>query len=64
MIARLAKALRVSADELLGIKPAAARSASVTAACYGDSRPSTASKRDQGALFCTVDAFLQVRRAS
>ena len=65
MIVRLAKALRVSADELLGVQPARQNGAPVSRRVLRrlqaiDQLP----KRDQDALFRTIDAFLQARRAS
>jgi transcriptional regulator with XRE-family HTH domain len=65
MIVRLAKALRVSTDEMLGVKPAAKNGAAVSRRVLRrlqaiDGLP----KRDQDALFRTIDAFLQARRAS
>lgn len=65
MIVRLAKALRVSTDEMLGVKPPAANGAAVSRRVLRrlqaiDGLP----KRDQDALFRTIDAFLQARRAS
>jgi len=65
MIVRLAKALRVSADELLGVQPARHNGATVSRRVLRrlqaiDQLP----KRDQDALFRTIDAFLQARRAS
>jgi transcriptional regulator with XRE-family HTH domain len=65
MIVRLAKALRVSADELLGIRPPSQNGAAVSRRVLRrlqaiDGLP----KRDQDALFRTIDAFLQARRAS
>lgn len=65
MIVRLAKALRVSTDEMLGVKPpskngAAAVSRRVLRRLQAiDGLP----KRDQDALFRTIDAFLQARKA-
>jgi len=65
MLVRLAKALRVSADELLGVQPATQNGAAVSRRVLRrlqaiDQLP----KRDQDALFRTIDAFLQARRAS
>jgi transcriptional regulator with XRE-family HTH domain len=65
MLVRLAKALRVSADELLGVQPASQNGATVSRRVLRrlqaiDQLP----KRDQDALFRTIDAFLQARRAS
>jgi transcriptional regulator with XRE-family HTH domain len=65
MIVRLAKALRVSADELLGVQPASQNGAPVSRRVLRrlqaiDQLP----KRDQDALFRTIDAFLQARKAS
>ena len=65
MIVRLAKALRVSADEMLGVQPARQNGAPVSRRVFRrlqaiDQLP----KRDQDALFRTIDAFLQARRAS
>lgn len=65
MLVRLAKALRVSADELLGVQPASQNGAPVSRRVLRrlqaiDQLP----KRDQDALFRTIDAFLQARRAS
>jgi transcriptional regulator with XRE-family HTH domain len=65
MLVRLAKALRVSADELLGVQPARQNGAAVSRRVLRrlqaiDQLP----KRDQDALFRTIDAFLQARRAS
>jgi transcriptional regulator with XRE-family HTH domain len=65
MIVRLAKALRVSADELLGVQPASQNGMPVSRRVLRrlqaiDQLP----KRDQDALFRTIDAFLQARRAS
>jgi len=65
MIVRLAKALRVSADEMLGVQPARQNGAPVSRRVLRrlqaiDQLP----KRDQDALFRTIDAFLQARRAS
>lgn len=65
MIVRLAKALRVSTDELLGVKPPSQNGATVSRRVLRrlqaiDGLP----KRDQDALFRTIDAFLQARRAS
>lgn len=65
MIVRLAKALRVSTDEMLGIKPASRNGATVSRRVLRrlqaiDGLP----KRDQDALFRTIDAFLQARKAS
>jgi len=65
MIVRLAKALRVSTDEMLGVKPPSQNGAAVSRRVLRrlqaiDGLP----KRDQDALFRTIDAFLQARRAS
>jgi transcriptional regulator with XRE-family HTH domain len=65
MLVRLAKALRVSTDELLGVQPASQNGAPVSRRVLRrlqaiDQLP----KRDQDALFRTIDAFLQARRAS
>jgi transcriptional regulator with XRE-family HTH domain len=65
MIVRLAKALRVSTDEMLGVKPPATNGAAVSRRVLRrlqaiDQLP----KRDQDALFRTIDAFLQARKAS
>ena len=65
VIVRLAEALRVSTDEMLGVKPAASNGAAVSRRVLRrlqaiDGLP----KRDQDALFRTIDAFLQARRAS
>ena len=59
MIVRLAKALRVSTDELLGVQPARQNGAIVSRRVLRrlqaiDGLP----KRDQEALFRTIDAFL------
>lgn len=65
MIVRLANALRVSTDEILGARPpsqnaAASVSRRVLRRLQAiDGLP----KRDQDALFRTIDAFLQARRA-
>lgn len=65
MIVRLAQALRVSTDELLGVKPNSPNGAIVSRRVLRrfqatDQLP----KRDQEALFRTIDAFLQARKAS
>jgi hypothetical protein len=65
MVVRLAKALRVSTDEMLGVRPASSNGAAVSRRVLRrlqaiDQLP----KRDQDALFRTIDAFLQARRAS
>lgn len=65
MIVRLAKALRVSTDEILGVKPPNKNGATVSRRVLRrlqviDGLP----KRDQDALFRTIDAFLQARQAS
>lgn len=65
MIVRLAKALGVSADEVLGMKPSRPNGVAVSRRVLRrlqaiDQLP----KRDQDALFRTIDAFLQARRAS
>lgn len=65
MVVRLAKALRVSTDEMLGVKPPSQNGATVSRRVLRrlqaiDGLP----KRDQDALFRTIDAFLQARRAS
>jgi transcriptional regulator with XRE-family HTH domain len=65
MLVRLANALRVSADELLGVQPPSQNGAPVSRRVLRrlqaiDRLP----KRDQDALFRTIDAFLQARRAS
>jgi len=65
MIVRLAKALRVSTDEVLGVKPPSQNGAPVSRRVLRrlqaiDGLP----KRDQDALFRTIDAFFQARRAS
>jgi transcriptional regulator with XRE-family HTH domain len=65
MIVRLAKALRVSTDEVLGVKPPSKNGATVSRRVLRrltaiDGLP----KRDQDALFRTIDAFLQARKAS
>ena len=65
MIVRLAKALRVSTDEMLGVKPPSKNGATVSRRVLRrltaiDGLP----KRDQDALFRTIDAFLQARKAS
>ena len=63
MIVRLAKALRVSTDEMLGVKPPSKNGATVSRRVLRrlqaiDGLP----KRDQDALFRTIDVFLQARR--
>ena len=65
MIVRLAKALRVSTDEMLGVQPASQNGATVSRRVLRrlqaiDQLP----KRDQDALFRTIYAFLQARKAS
>ena len=65
MIVRLAKALRVSTDEMLGVKPPSKNGAIVSRRVLRrlqaiDGLP----KRDQDALFRTIDVFLQARRAT
>lgn len=65
MIVRLAKALRVSTDEMLGVKPPSKNGAATVSRrvlrrlTAIDGLP----KRDQDALFRTIDAFLQARKA-
>lgn len=65
MIVRIANALRVSTDEMLGVKPPSKNGATVSRRVLRrltaiDGLP----KRDQDALFRTIDAFLQARKAS
>ena len=65
MIVRLAKALRVSTEEMLGVKPPSTNGA--TGSRRVRRRPQAIDqlpKRDQDALFRTIDVFLQARRAS
>jgi hypothetical protein len=65
MIVRLAKALRVSTDEMLGVKPPAANGAIRNRRLLRQVQAlEKLPKRDQDALFRTIDAFLQARRAS
>ena len=64
MIVRIANALRVSTDEMLGVKPPSKNGATVSRRVLRrltaiDGLP----KRDQDALFRTIDAFLQARKA-
>ena len=65
MIVRLATALRVSTDEILGAKPPSRNGAATVSRRVLrrlqaiDGLP----RRDQDALFRTIDAFLQARRA-
>jgi len=65
VIVRLAKALRVSTDEMLGVKPPSKNGAATVSRRVLrrlqaiDGLP----KRDQDALFRTIDAFLQARKA-
>jgi hypothetical protein len=59
MIVRLAKALRVSADELLGVQPASQSGATVSRRVLRRLQAiDRLLKRDQDALFRTTDAFL------
>ena len=65
MIVRLAKTLRVSTDEMLGVQPESRDGAIVSRRVLRrlqaiDQLP----KRDQDALFRTIDAFLQARKAN
>jgi hypothetical protein len=65
MIVRLAKALRVSTDEILGVKPPS-KIGAVTVSRRILRRLTAINglpKRDQDALFRTIDAFLQARKA-
>ena len=65
MIVRLAKALRVSTDEVLGVKPSSKNGATVSRRVLRRLMPIDGlPKRDQDALFRTIDAFLQARKAS
>jgi hypothetical protein len=62
---REAVVLHVSTDELLGVKPPSQNGATVSRRVLRrlqaiDGLP----KRDQDALFRTIDAFLQARQAS
>ncbi len=67
MIVRLAQALRVSTDEILGGRPAQKGGAAAGVSRRVLRRLQAIDglpKRDQDALFRTIDAFLQARQAS
>lgn len=60
MIVRLAQALEVTADQLLGLKPTRANGRAVTDRRFRRrlQKINALNKRDQGALLRTIDAFL------